>query len=68
MLHEVEHIKMAGVQRALYQAKVELAVQDAATKKDHLESVYTFVDNYGQNMELPLYRGAARLHVIISAR
>ncbi len=47
MLHEAEHIKLAGAQSALHQAKVVLAVQDAAAKKDHSESVYTFVVNYG---------------------
>jgi hypothetical protein len=46
---------MARAQRALYQAKVALAVQDATAKKDHLRRVYTFIVNYGQNMELPVY-------------
>ena len=36
---------------------MEIAVQDAAANKDHSESVYTFVVDYGQNMELPSYRG-----------
>ncbi len=30
-------------------------VQDATAKKDHLRRVYTFVVDYGQNMEPPLY-------------
>jgi len=30
-------------------------VQDATEKKDHSEKVYTFVVDYGQNMELPSY-------------
>jgi hypothetical protein len=56
MLFEAaEHIKMARAQRALYQVKVALAVQDATAKKDHLRRVYTFVVDYGQNMELPVY-------------
>ena len=46
---------MARAQRALYQAKVARAVQDATAKKDYLEKVYTFIVNYGQNMELPSY-------------
>ncbi len=46
---------MARAQRALYQPKVVQVVQDATTKKDHLEKVYTFVIDYGQNMELPGY-------------
>ena len=34
---------------------MEIAVQDAAANKDHSESVYTFVVDYGENMELPSY-------------
>ncbi len=49
------HIKMTRARRALYQVKVVQAVQDATAKKDHLEKVYTFVVDYGQNMELPSY-------------
>ncbi len=30
-------------------------MQDATAKKDHSEKVYTFVVDYGQNMELPSY-------------
>ncbi len=57
LLEAAKHIKMARVQRALYQVKVERTVRDAATKKDHSERVYTFIVDYGQNMELPSYRG-----------
>ena len=46
---------MASAQRALYQAKVVQAVQGATAKKDHSEKVYTFIVDYGQNMELPSY-------------
>ncbi len=56
LLEAAEHIKMARAQRALYQANVEIAIRDAAAKKDHLERVYTFVVDYGQIMELPSYR------------
>jgi len=53
MPHEAAcHIKMARAQRALYRTKVAQAVQDATAKKDHSEKVYTFVVDYGQNMEL----------------
>jgi hypothetical protein len=55
LLEAATHIKMARAQRALYQAKVALAVQDATAKKDHSRRVYTFVVDYGQNMELPVY-------------
>ena len=56
LLEAAEHIKMARAQRALYQAKVELAVRDATEKKKHCDRVYTFVVDYGQNMELPSYQ------------
>jgi hypothetical protein len=55
LLEAAVHIKVARAQRALYQAKVELAVQDATAKKDHSRRVYTFVVDYRQNMELPVY-------------
>jgi hypothetical protein len=55
LVEAAEHIKMARAQRALYQAKLELAVQDATANKDHMERVNTFVVDFGQNMELPSY-------------
>jgi len=55
LLEAAIHIKMARAQRALYRAKVAQAVQDATAEKDHSEKVYTFVVDYGQNMELPSY-------------
>ncbi len=55
LLEAAIHIKMARAQRALYQATVVGAVQDAIAKKDHLEKVYTFVVNYGPKF------GAAQL-------
>jgi hypothetical protein len=39
-----------SAQRALYQAKVELAVHDASANKDHEDRVYTFVVDFGQIM------------------
>jgi hypothetical protein len=56
LLEAAVHIKMARAQRALYQAKVQLAVDSAIAGKNHSEMVYTFVVDYGQNMELPTYR------------
>ena len=56
LLKAAVHIKMARAQRALYQAKVQLAVDSAIAGKNHSEMVYTFVVDYGQNMELPTYR------------
>jgi hypothetical protein len=55
LLQAAKHIKMARAQRALYQAKVADAVADATEGKDHAERRYTFVVDYGQNMELPVY-------------
>ncbi len=46
LLEAAVHIKMARVQRALYQAKVAQMVQDATAQKDHSEKVYTFVVDY----------------------
>ncbi len=55
LLQAAAHIKMARAQRALYQAKVADAVADAAAGKEHSVRRYTFVVDYGQNMELPVY-------------
>jgi hypothetical protein len=50
LLDAAVHIKMARVQRALYQAKVELAVQDATAKKDHLWRVYMLIPKWAQTL------------------
>jgi hypothetical protein len=50
LVEAAEHIKMVRAQRALYQAKVELAVHDASANKDHEDRVYTFVVDFGQIM------------------
>ncbi len=50
-LEAAEHIKMARAQRQLYQDKVEKARRTVG--KIHSERTYTFVVDYGQNMELP---------------
>ncbi len=57
LMQAAKHIEMARAQRALYQAKVADAVADATAGKDHnhTERRYTFVVDYGQNMELPVY-------------
>jgi hypothetical protein len=46
----------ARAQSTLYQKKVDQAVQHASAGKEHLLKTYTFVVDYGQNMELPLFR------------
>ena len=53
MLEAAEHIKMARVQRQLYQDKVEKARR--TVEKVHSERTYTFVVDYGHNMELPVF-------------
>ncbi len=55
LLQASAHIKMARAQRALYQAKAADAVADATARKEHSVRRYTFVVDYGQNMELPVY-------------
>ncbi len=55
LMQAAKHVEMARAQRALYQAKVADAVADAKEGKEHTERRYTFVVNYGQNMELPSY-------------
>jgi hypothetical protein len=55
LLQAAAHIKMARAQRALYQAKVVDAVADATAGKEHSVRRYTFVVDYGQNIELPMY-------------
>jgi hypothetical protein len=55
LLESAKHIKMARVQRALYQEKVSAAVNHANGGVDHGLRTYTFIVNYGQNMELTIY-------------
>ena len=53
MLEAAEHIRMARAQRTLYRAKVDEAVK--TVDRPHSERTYTFVVDYGQNMELPIF-------------
>jgi hypothetical protein len=55
LIQAVEHVKMAREQRMLYQQKVADAVEDAKVGRPHGERRYTFVLDYGQNMELPMF-------------
>ena len=55
LLESAKHIRMARVQRALYQEKVSAAVNHANGGVDHGLRTYTFIVNYGQNMELTIY-------------
>ena len=49
------HVKMARTQRILYQHFVAKAIKHAWEDVPHSEQTYTFVVDYGQNMELPVY-------------
>ena len=49
------HIRMAHAQRSLYQVKVSEAIASAKAGAAHENRIYTFVVDYGQNMELPIY-------------
>ena len=53
LLEAAEHIKMARAQRKLYQEKVAKAKRTATNP--HASRTYTFVVDYGQNMELPKF-------------
>ena len=53
ILEAAEHIRMARAQRTLYRQKVDAAVE--SVDNQHSERTYTFVVDYGQNMELPVF-------------
>jgi hypothetical protein len=53
MLEAAEHIKMASAQQTLYQEKVDYAKR--TVDNPHSARTYTFVADYGQNMELPCF-------------
>jgi hypothetical protein len=53
LLEAAEHIKMARTQRKLYQEKVAKAKRTATNPHD--SRTYTFVIDYGQNMDLPKF-------------
>ncbi len=55
LLECATHIQMACAQRSLYQAKVDKAVSDAKARVEHEKRRYTFVVDYGQNMEHPIF-------------
>ena len=49
------YVSMAWVQRELYVYYVVLAVGDGKAKKSHSNRSYSFVVDYGQNIELPVF-------------
>ncbi len=52
MLKAAKHIKMARAQQKLYQQKIDDAKR--TVEKVHSEQMYTFVVDYGQNIDLPV--------------
>jgi hypothetical protein len=55
LLEAASHVSMARAQRKLYQDKMDVAKEHARLNTEHSERTYTFVVDYGQNMELPVY-------------
>ena len=55
LLAAAEHIKMANAQRKLYVKYAEEAKAHALENKPHGERTYTFVVDYAQNMDLPVW-------------
>ena len=49
-----EHARMYQAQQVMYQEKMEDAIADAKEDKPFQDCRYTFVVDYGQNMELPV--------------
>ena len=47
------HVEMARVQRVLYSTLIENARDDTRNAVQHSDRRYTFVVDYGQNMEIP---------------
>lgn len=64
-MESAEQIRMSRAQRDHYQAKVAEAVRDANEQVPHSNYTYTFVVDYGQNMELPSYQGAVRKYILL---
>ena len=57
LLRAAKHIKQARSQRALYQNLVRKSINDAKdVLLQHKDKTYTFVVDYGQNMELPSFK------------
>ncbi len=53
LIESAKHIPMARAQQALYQACVAEAVRDGTV--EHSDRTNTFVVDYGQNMEIPVF-------------
>lgn len=55
LLRAALHVRMAKKQRELYRSVVAKAVDHAKQNIPHKDRSYTFVVDYGQNMELPVF-------------
>jgi hypothetical protein len=58
ILDAANHVRMARAQRELVNAKVQAAREDSINAVDHFHRTYTFIVDYGQNMELPFFGGS----------
>jgi hypothetical protein len=56
VLAAAKHVKMARAQRLLVNLKVQKAREDLHA--DHSQRTYTYICDYGQNMELPFFGGS----------
>ncbi len=57
LLRAAWHVKSACCQQSLYKCLVDKARSDAKAKVPHSKRTYTFVVDYGQNMEMPCFGG-----------
>ena len=55
LIRAAKHVRMAQVQRLVYVQLVHKARQHARLNLPHSMRSYTFVCDYGQNMELPIF-------------
>ena len=55
LLRAAKHVKMSRVQRIMYQFYVVKYINHTRENVKHSERIYTFVVDYGQNMEMPAF-------------
>jgi hypothetical protein len=56
LMRAASHVQQAREQRWLYNSYIIQAIEDAKLDKDHGWRTYCLVVDYGQNMELPLFK------------
>ena len=55
LAYSIAFARSARAQRDLYRKKTTKAQQDALSNVPHVDREYTFVADYGQNMEMPAF-------------